>query len=475
MRRPLLAALGAALAALILLFGFSAWLFSRNMGQARHKSEERMAALAIYIGEHIREDLFSYPFESQPENFPAAYAEQQNQWLVRLTHATGLERAVITDSAGLVYAGSQNLIASGDDIMPYLLDTALFRRAARDNKALFTPLAEIDGVHFQSLYFPFALRDRRHMIVLESDQNFIAYVEQFRNYLWFASLFLLALFALLTAGLFALDRKFQAALAVSRRNEHLAFLGRTSAELAHELKNPLAIIKASVDVLRKKLDPGRQEPAFGYLSEETMRLSRLIGNILGFSKDRELESKPFQPLGALQELREAHRMDFPGVEWRIDLPPGLTLLGDRDAFRQVADNLARNASNAMEGKGSIQVTFAAEAQGKAGGRLLFTDSGPGLPKALRARMFEPFVSGSRTGTGLGLAIVKSLCERSGWTIALAADAAVDGKPTCFALSIPRDRIAEGAGGASNGNAAGTGIAKVTDGGKAAGSSGSPES
>jgi signal transduction histidine kinase len=443
MRRPLLAALGAALAALILLFGFSAWLFSRNMGQARHKSEERMAALAIYIGEHIREDVFSYPFEGQPSYFPATYAEQQSRWLGRLTRATGLERAVITDSSGQVYAGSQNLIASGDDIRPYLLDTALFQRAARENTPLFTPLTEIDGVHFQSLYHPFTLRDHRHMIVLESDQNFIAYVEQFRNYLLFASMFLIALFALLTAGLFALDRKFQAALAVSRRNEHLAFLGRTSAELAHELKNPLAIIKASVDVLRKKFDPDHAHPAFGYLSEECMRLSRLIGNILGFSKDRTLDVKPFQPRGALLELREAHRMDFPEVKWNVELPSELIVQGDRDAFRQVADNLARNASHAMAGKGNLHVTFDAEARaknGKACARLLFTDSGPGLPKAIRARMFEPFVSGSKTGTGLGLSIVKSLCDQSGWTVELASDAAVDGKPTCFAVSVPRERI-----------------------------------
>ena len=443
MRRPLLAALGAALIALILLFGFSAWLFSRNMGQARHKSEERMSALAVYIGEHIREDVFSYPFEFQPSSFPDEYAAQQSGWLTRLTHATGLERAVITDSSGHVYAGSQTLIAKGDAIGPYLLDTTLFQRAARENQALFTPLTEIEGVHFQSLYYPFTLHDRLHMIVLESDQNFIAYVDQFRNYLLFASVLLLILFALLTGGILALDRKFQTALAVSSRNEHLAFLGRTSAELAHELKNPLAIIKASVDVLRKKFDPTHEHAAFGYMSEETMRLSRLIGNILGFSKDRPLESKPFQPRGVLRDLREAHRMDFPQVEWIMDVPGELIVIGDRDSFRQIADNLARNASNAMGGRGKFEITYLdndRDAGSKSGGQILFTDSGPGLPKAIIARMFEPFVSGSKTGTGLGLSIVKSLCERSGWTIHLAANASTDQKPTCFALGVPKDQI-----------------------------------
>ena len=224
---------------------------------------------------------------------------------------------------------------------------------------------------------------------------------------------------------------------MSRRNEHLAFLGRTSAELAHELKNPLAIMKASVDVLRNKLDPNREHAAFGYLSEEVMRLSRMIGNILGFSKDRPLEAKPFRALAALQEASGLQRQDFPGVEWLLELPEELTLLGDRDAFRQLAENLVRNASHAMGGQGTIHVTWAARERG---GAMLFSDSGPGLPKSVRGRLFEPFVSGSKTGTGLGLSIVKSLCERAGWTIALASDAAVDGKPTCFEVSVPKAKL-----------------------------------
>lgn len=442
MRRPLLGALAGAAVALVLLFGFSAWLFSRNMGKARNQSEERMTGLATYIAAHLKEDIFSFPFEFQPTYFPAPYAEQQGEWLDRLTRATGLERAVITDSAGTVYASSQNLIGSGEEIRPYLVEPALFAAAAREDRPIFTPLSEIDGVHFQSLYFPFTLRDKRQMLVLESDQNFIAYVEQFRNYLVFASLFLLALFAMLAAGLFALERRFRAALEVSRRNEHLAFLGRTSAELAHELKNPLAIMKASVDVLRNKLDPDRKEAAFGYLSEETMRLSRLIGNILGISKDRPLQSKPFSPREALLQSRETQRAEFPGVEWSIRVPEDLSLPGDRDLFRQLAENLARNAANAMGGKGNLIAEWLPDPGKGRGGVFRFSDTGPGLPKAVKARLFEPFVSGSRAGTGLGLSIVKNLCERMGWTIALIADAATDGVPTCFEIGVPRKERAQ---------------------------------
>jgi signal transduction histidine kinase len=434
MRRPLLGALAGAAVALILLFGFSAWLLSRNLGQARKASQGRMSGLADYIAEHLAEDIFSYPFEFTPSLFPAQYAEQQGLWLSRLTRATGLERAVIADSGGQVYASSENFIASGEDLRPYLVDTALFAGAARDGRPRFTPLSEIDGVPFQSLYYPFSLHGKRQMLALESDQAFIASVEQFRTYLAFASIFVIILFAALTAVLYALDRRFQAALAESRRNERLAFLGRTSAELAHELKNPLAIIKASVDVLRNQVDPERKLPAFAYLSDEVMRLSRLIGNILGFSKDKPLEAKPFAPRAVLDEAAAALGKEFPGVAWTVAVQEGLSLHGDADAFRQMAENLARNAAHAMGGKGGFAVSW--EERGK-GGAMRFADTGPGFPKDVRKRLFEPFVSGSKTGTGLGLSIVKSLCERSGWTLSLTADRAAGDAATCFEIGIPK--------------------------------------
>ena len=433
MKRPLLGALAGA-AALILLFGFSSWILSRNLGQARRASEGRMTGLAEYIADHLAEDIFSYPFEFTPSLFPPQYAEQQSRWLSRLTHATGLERAVITDSGGQVYASSENFIASGEDIRPYLVDTSLFQGSARDGRPRFTPLSEIDGVPFQSLYYPFSLRGKRQMLALESDQAFIASVEQFRTYLVVASIFVIILFAILTAVLYALERRFQAALAESRRNERLAFLGRTSAELAHELKNPLAIIKSSVDVLRKQVDPERKLPAFGYLSDEVMRLSRLIGNILGFSNEKPLEAKAFPPRAVLEEAATALGREFPEVAWTVSVPESLSLSGDADAFRQMAENLARNAAHAMGGKGGFTVSW--EERGK-GGAMRFADTGPGFPKAVRKHMFEPFVSGSKTGTGLGLSIVRSLCERSGWSLSLTSDRAQGDEPTCFEIGIPK--------------------------------------
>jgi signal transduction histidine kinase len=442
-RRHLLATLAAVLLALVLLFAFSAWLLSRNLGEARRQSEERMAGLADYIAAHLRDDALSYPFAFRPALFPAAYAEEQGLWLARLTAATGLERAVITDSSGVVYASSHNLIASGEDIGPYLVDTALFAAAARESRPRFTPLTEIDGVHFQSLYHPFTLRDKRHLLVLETDQNFMASVEQYRTYLGLASAFLLAVFALLAAGLLALDRKVQAAQAESRRNERLAFLGRTSAELAHEIRNPLAIIKSSIDVLRRRYDPERGQQAFDFVSEEVMRLSRLIGNILGLSRDTPLEEKPFRPAEALEALRTAHAQDFPGVAFESIVPADLGLIGDRDAFRQVADNLARNASIAMGGRGAFKVSAARLPDG--GLRLRFADTGPGFPRDVRARLFEPFVSGSKAGTGLGLSIVRSLCERAGWRIELVSDAGDGGGETCFAVDIPRAKVMDARG------------------------------
>jgi signal transduction histidine kinase len=441
-KRPLLAALAAVLAALALLFGFSAWLFSRNLEEARRISQQRMTALARYVAEQLQAEA-----GAGAAFLPDGRAGELGRWLAGLARATGLERAVIADSSGRVHSSGHPLIAGGDDLRPYLVDTALFAAAAGDGAPRFTPLAEIAGVRFQSLYHPFPLEGRRHVVVLESDQNFLASVEQFRAYLALASLFLLGVFAVLGAGLLALDRKVQAALAESRRNERLAFLGRASAELAHEIRNPLGIIKSSVDVLRRRFDPDREHKPFDFVSDEVMRLSRLISNILGLSRDRPVESKPFFPREVLEGLRDALAQELPGVQWALETPADLAITGDRDLFRQVADNLARNAAAAMGGRGRFRV--AAERLPGAGIRFLFEDAGPGLPAHVRARLFEPFVSGSKAGTGLGLSIVRNLCERAGWRVSLLSDAAAGRGPTRFAVDVPGAPAAaagEGGGG-----------------------------
>jgi len=227
---------------------------------------------------------------------------------------------------------------------------------------------------------------------------------------------LASLFAALIAWLVILGRRAEKAQMLSRRNERLAFLGRTAAELAHELKNPLAIIKSSVDVARKKFDPDRTYKAFDFVSEEVMRLSRMIGDILGFSRERPMVCEPIDLAAELGRIADDTCLVHAALSMEVNVPVGTRITGDPQALRQIVENLIRNAAAASGGKG--RVTIDSQVDGGTT-RLLVADDGPGVPEEIRGTLFDPFVSGNKSGTGLGLSIVKTLCERQGWSVRLA--------------------------------------------------------
>lgn len=435
LRVYLWASVAAGAMALLLLAGFAVYLFTRNLEIARQASRERMNNLAAYIVEHVEKDLFSYTLVLTPETLPPAFVEEKHAWLAKLARATGLQRVALTDSLGRIYVASESTLAPGSLITRHAADSTCFETAARTGDPVFCGRKH-GAIALQSLYHPFDFFGNRHLIVLESDSNFLAYLEQYRTFILAVSVFLACILAGLLAALILIERKARAALSLSRRNEQLAFLGRASAELAHELKNPLAIIKASVDVLRRQMDVERKNQAFQFLSDEVMRLSRLISNILGLSRDRQLELRLFHPAATVTPAVQATRDIYPEISVDVQIEAGLQILGDADATRQILENLLRNAAQAMVGQGRCHVTLKSVGTKAV---LCVADEGPGIAPELRASLFDPFVSGNKAGTGLGLAIVRNLAERMGWRLSLLHDEAAAtamgraGVRTCFRL------------------------------------------
>ncbi len=437
--RPYLwSAIFLAVLGVVLLAGFAVYLFTRNLEIARQASRERMANLADYIVEYLERDLLSYTLILTPESMPANIAAEKRAWLGRLAKATGLEHVALTDSVGTIYIANQIDYAGGSSIIGLGANAACLDSAAHLGTPIYC-LRQQGSLALQSLYHPFDFFGSRHLIVLESDSNFLAYLEQYRAFIWAVVVFLVFVLGGLITAMIFIDGKARAALQLSRRNEQLAILGQTSAELAHELKNPLAIIKASVDVLRKQLDPERKNQAFNFLSDEVMRLSRLISNILGLSRERALDIRPFAPAAALDGAVKAMREIHPDIDIQVTIEKEMLLQGDLDAVRQISENLLRNASQAMGGKGKCHVHCRTE---KEKACLWIGDEGPGIPPELRKSLFDPFVSGNKAGTGLGLAIVRNLIERMGWHIELLHDEAASQAMgnatirTCFKLSSP---------------------------------------
>jgi signal transduction histidine kinase len=396
------------------LFGLVLLLFHRDIDRQRKATTERMRAIARYAG-------------SLALDTPDGEVEEA---LAALCDGAGCERIVITDELGLVWWSGHPLIGQGDDIAPYLVDETAFRRGLADTTVRFTETVRIGGSWFQSMYYPLITDSRMYMVVVEADREYLAAAERFRNNITMLGVAAGVLQGVLLVSLLMIARRARDTAERARANEHLAFLGRAGAELTHELKNPLAIIKSSVDVLRRTHDPDRSARPFAFISEEIMRLSRLIDTILSFSREKSLRAESFAAAPLLAEAlsRIVHGET---VRFTCRVPATLMLVGDRDAFVRIIDNLLRNAVQAAgERPVVLSIEFARE---KDAALLYIDDTGPGIPEPVRRTPFAPFVSGRADGTGLGLAIVKSLCDRMGWSVSLARTGPAG---TRFTLTVP---------------------------------------
>jgi len=214
------------------------------------------------------------------------------------------------------------------------------------------------------------------------------------------------------------NRRLEKAQEDARRSERLAALGQMSAGLAHEIRNPLGVIKGSAEMLHQKLDrtnPLASELA-GYISSETNRLSALVTHFLDFARPLQPELVPQQVtpvlelaleavLRARSESKERIKVE---KDYQPDLPP---VPLDEGLCEQAFVNLIENAFDAIGDTGGTLRFSVARTNGEWDGvEVRIEDSGPGIPENLREQIFNPFVTTKKTGVGLGLSIVSRIID-----------------------------------------------------------------
>jgi signal transduction histidine kinase/ActR/RegA family two-component response regulator len=233
----------------------------------------------------------------------------------------------------------------------------------------------------------------------------------------------------------------EAVAATQAKDTFLAMLG-------HELRNPLAPIVTSLELLRRRGLAGT--PEHEVISRQLRHVVRLVDDLLDVARiSRGQMSLRREPLQLPSVLSRAVESTTPLLEQRrhtleLDVPAsGLWVLGDADRLTQVVANLLTNAAKYTPPGGRIQVR-AREHDG--GITLVVADNGPGLPADLLPRLFEPFVQGIRTldrsqgGLGIGLALVRSLVEAHGGRVEPHSDG--PGRGSTFTLWLPSHARAE---------------------------------
>jgi signal transduction histidine kinase len=248
------------------------------------------------------------------------------------------------------------------------------------------------------------------------------------------------------------NRKLEQAEEEARRSERLAALGQMSAGLAHEIRNPLGVIKGSAEMLHQKLgesNPLASELA-GYISSETNRLSALVTRFLDFARPLHAELVPQEITAVLDRalhdvsLSLAHKNEEEPIHVERQYEPNLPLLPlDESLCEQAFVNLIQNAYDAMgSGAGTLRVTAArANTASRDGVEVRIEDTGPGIPAELKEQIFNPFVTTKKTGVGLGLSIVSRIVDGHHGTIRVESGVAGDGQGARFVIFFPASQAA----------------------------------
>jgi two-component system, NtrC family, sensor histidine kinase HydH len=224
------------------------------------------------------------------------------------------------------------------------------------------------------------------------------------------------------------NRRLEQAQAEARRSERLAALGQLSAGLAHEIRNPLGVIKGSAEMLTLKLgesNPLATELA-GYISTETNRLSALVTRFLDFARPLHADLTPQNVTVVLDRALNDVAQFWKGAAIRVekDYAAGLPLVPlDESLCEQAFVNIVQNAYDAMSTSGGTLRVHVRKSRAnirdagdREGVEVRIEDSGPGIPLELREQIFNPFVTTKKAGVGLGLSIVSKIIDGHHGTI-----------------------------------------------------------
>jgi two-component system sensor histidine kinase PilS (NtrC family) len=225
---------------------------------------------------------------------------------------------------------------------------------------------------------------------------------------------------------------------IIRQKEKLAAIGEMSANMAHEIRNPLASLKSSVEMIRENSITKEQKSRLMDIALNEMdRLNGIITEFLHYSRPADIQIQDFDLHSVLSETIELlKRRDFltDSISFKMNFSAPLVIKGDQQKFQQVFWNLGNNALDAMPEGGELSI---GTLENESLVRIAFSDTGSGIKKEDIEKVFYPFFTTKEEGTGLGLSIAYRIVEDHGGTLTIKSDA---GKGTKVHILLPKSII-----------------------------------
>ncbi len=422
----------------VLATAISTWVtWHRVAGALESEFEQRIGRIAATAAREVGPADLA---EARLREEGSAYLSLQVQ-LVTLRASTGVADASLVDSAGVVVVDARE--SEFTEGLPSVLDTLAgpaLRRALRGEAAVSAPYRH-EGTLLRAGIAP--VRDETGRVLgavaVELAPAYLPVVSQLgRTLLLIAAATMLAvllLAAIVVRGAWLaarLERRLS-------RAQNLAAMGRLTATLAHEIKNPLAIIRGSAQRLGR-LEPEAQRMA-DFVVEETDRLSRTVARYLEFARgsgvgEPEGAAEVGDAVAALEATLELLQGELRAREVALERAGQLETAPvalDNESLKQLYLNLILNALEAMPRGGRLAVSLAERA-----GRIEvgIADDGAGIPAGTLKRLGRPFFTTKATGSGLGLFLARRLAESAGGELRIQSEV---GRGTTCTVRFPRKR------------------------------------
>jgi two-component system sensor histidine kinase PilS (NtrC family) len=236
-------------------------------------------------------------------------------------------------------------------------------------------------------------------------------------------------------GIFQDLTELKAMEAEVKRKEKWAFIGELSASIAHELRNPLASLKGSIEMLKgKKVSEEHADRLMGIALSEMDRLNGIVTDFLLYARPRELHKEEYdlnQSLREIVTLMNSSGVNNDHVTISARLEGDRVIKGDARQLKQVFWNLGVNAMDAVSDRGSIDIRTSGNGNAV---EVVFQDSGKGISHDEIDKIFYPFYTTKEKGTGLGLSIAQKIIEEHGGKIEVESEG--EGAGAVFKILLP---------------------------------------
>jgi signal transduction histidine kinase len=422
----------------VLVFSAGGWYVFELVRQSKEKDlEPRLlgigqTAAAVFLN---GKNFYLLEQAVSLENFEEDTLEELpslKQSLKDLVMQNSLRNAMILDRDANVLSDALNKFTPGEDYSFFILDEIEIDKSFSGIPSV-SILYYVEDIPYIRAYIPLknTAGEVTAILQIEAGQNSFQDIYRIRYAMYWLGIIIILLLTLVAVLFYRLLKSLLRTEETLALADRLQSLGAMAAGLAHEIRNPLSIIRVTAESVAEEIpEDAEQQPLLASIVDETDRLNQLITQLLQFTKPagKKERSAHCDVKKALQATLTIIKKDLEKKSIKVSISIEENLQPariDEKSLRQVLLNLVLNAREAIGKDGEIVINISS-AKNKC--IIEITDSGSGISKNRITRIFDPFFTTKDSGTGLGLFVSRMLVERAGGTL----DIKSRGKKGCIA-------------------------------------------